>query len=241
MLTYTQCNLKDWRILIVLSLMGWLQQQPFLSDFIDRAWCQLCLSQDQAMTLPFAKGKQQRHMPNFDSFLIGFSSCTILAKATLNFSIFSPWHCGSCNFNIIMVACSVCKHETSYRSISCQVSICNRNLDCHVPAKEDTIPGWIDEKQVCDSEQTRMSQEVADMHFEMRCASLGFHVYMSIWRPRIEENFRMKPEYANVYDPLAIAITASLQETLTGYDVVGHVPRKVSRFCRYSLNYGVLP
>ena len=86
-----------------------------------------------------------------------------------------------------------------------------------------------------------MSQEVADMHFEMRCASLGFHVYRSIWRPRIEENLRMKPEYANVYDPLAIAITASLQETLTGYDVVGHVPRKVSRFCRYSLNYGVLP
>ena len=58
-----------------------------------------------------------------------------------------------------------------------------------------------------------MSQEVADMHFEMRCASLRFHVYKSIWRPKIEENLRMKPEYANFYDPLAIAITASLHET----------------------------
>ena len=79
------------------------------------------------------------------------------------------------------------------------------------------------------------------MHFKMRYASLGLHVYRSIWRPRIEKNLQMKPEYANVYDPLAIAITASLQETLTGYDVVSHVPRKISRFCRYSLNYGVLP
>ena len=69
------------------------------------------------------------------------------------------------------------------------------------------------------------------MHFEMRCASLGFHVYRSIWRPRIEKNLQMKPEYANVYDPLAIAITPSLQETSTGYDVVGDVPREISRFC----------
>ena len=134
-----------------------------------------------------------------------------------------------------MVACSGCKHETTYRSISCQVSICNRNLDCHVPAKEDTIPGWIDEKQVCDSEQTRMSQEVADMHFEMRCASRGFHVYRSIWRLRIEENLQMKPEYTNDHDPSAIAMTAFLQEALTEYYVVGHVPREISRFCRYSV------
>ena len=62
-----------------------------------------------------------------------------------------------------------------------------------------------------------MSQEVADMHFEMRSASRGFHVYRSIPKPRIEENLKMKPEYATIHDPLAIAITASLQETLTEY------------------------
>ena len=33
----------------------------------------------------------------------------------------------------------------------------------------------------------------------------------------------MKPEYAIVQDQFAIAITASFQETLTAYDVVGHV------------------
>jgi hypothetical protein len=36
-------------------------------------------------------------MPNFDGFVIGFSSCTFLAKATLHFSIVSPWHCESCD------------------------------------------------------------------------------------------------------------------------------------------------
>ena len=145
------------------------------------------------------------------------------------------------NSEFKMVVCSVCKHETNYRCISCQVSICNRNLDCHVPVKEDTIPGWIHGKQValchvCDLEQTRMSQEVADMHFEMKCASRGFHAYRSVWKPRIEENLQMKPEFANVHDPFAIAITASSPETLTKYDVVGHVPREISRFCRYFLN-----
>ena len=121
-----------------------------------------------------------------------------------------------------VATCYVCKHETGYRCIRCQVPICQRNLDCHVPIKEDTIPGWINGKQValchvCDSEQTRMSQEMADMHFEMRCASLGFHVYRSIWRPRIEANLQMKPEYANVHDPFAIAIIAFSQEALREY------------------------
>ena len=75
------------------------------------------------------------------------------------------------------------------------------------------------------------------MHFEMRCASLGFHFYRSIWKPRIEANLQIKPEYVNVHDPFAIAITTFLQETLTEYDVFGHVTREISRFCRYFLNY----
>ena len=37
----------------------------------------------------------------------------------------------------------------------------------------------------------------------------------------------MKPEYANIQDPFAIAISASLWETLSAYDVVGYVPREI--------------
>ena len=40
----------------------------------------------------------------------------------------------------------------------------------------------------------------------------------------------MKFEYANVHDPFAILITASLQETLIAYDMVGHVQEKSPDF-----------
>ena len=47
----------------------------------------------------------------------------------------------------------------------------------------------------------------------------------------------MNPKHANVHDPFAITINASLKETLTGYDMVDHVARESSRFCRYFLSY----
>ena len=50
----------------------------------------------------------------------------------------------------------------------------------------------------------------------------------------------MKSEYADVHDQFVIAITAYLQEKLTAYNVVVHVPREISRFCRHFLNHGGL-
>ena len=47
----------------------------------------------------------------------------------------------------------------------------------------------------------------------------------------------MKPDYTNFHDPFPIAITVSLQETLTTYDVVSCVPKEISRFCK---NFGGL-
>ena len=46
----------------------------------------------------------------------------------------------------------------------------------------------------------------------------------------------MKPEYADVYGPFAIAITSSWKKKLTAFNVVGRVPREISRFCRYFIN-----
>ena len=48
----------------------------------------------------------------------------------------------------------------------------------------------------------------------------------------MEESLQMKPEYANVHDPLVIAITNSLKETLTTYYVVSQVPREISQVCQ---------
>ena len=54
-----------------------------------------------------------------------------------------------------------------------------------------------------------------------------------IFTGQFEKCLQMKPEYAIVQDQFAIAITASFQETLTAYDVVGRIPREISRFFRY--------
>ena len=145
-----------------------------------------------------------------------------------------------------MGVCSVCREETNYKCVTCQVFICNRNLDCHVPVEEDSLPGWLMGKQValchaCNSARS-VSKETAKssdgLKFEMKCASRGFHVYRTVWKPKVGEKLQMKPEYANVHDPFAISINASLKGKLTAFDAVGHVPRDISRFCRYFLNYG---
>ena len=41
----------------------------------------------------------------------------------------------------MMESCSVCSDITKYRCIICDIFICNRNPNCHVPAGEDE-EGW---------------------------------------------------------------------------------------------------
>ena len=76
------------------------------------------------------------------------------------------------------------------------------------------------------------------MHFEMRCSSSGFHVYRSIWKPRIEENLQMKPEYANVHDPLTTTITAYINVLNYGGLLEGRV--KDVRYRRSPIQKGGL-
>ena len=52
--------------------------------------------------------------------------------------------------------------------------------------------------------------------FEMRCALRGFHLYRSICKSRIVESLQIKPEYVNVYDPFAIAITRNIDSIWCG-------------------------
>ena len=41
-----------------------------------------------------------------------------------------------------------------------------------------------------------------------------------------------------MYDPYALALLTKLAETILEMDIVGHLPREISRFCRYFVNYG---
>ena len=43
---------------------------------------------------------------------------------------------------------------------------------------------------------------------------------------------------SNVYDLYAMALARSAQATVTGIDVVGHLPREIPRFCKFFHDYG---
>ena len=45
-------------------------------------------------------------------------------------------------------------------------------------------------------------------------------------------------EKSNVYDPYAMVLARSTQATVTGIDVVCHLPREISRFCKFFYDFG---
>ena len=74
--------------------------------------------------------------------------------------------------------------------------------------------------------------------FEMDCASRGFHVYRRDWSPKLGQKLATFDEQSNVYDPYAMALTITMKSTITGKKIVGHIPRQISRFCKFFVDYG---
>lgn len=141
-----------------------------------------------------------------------------------------------------MGVCTVCNEETKYCCINCEVFICNRSLDCHVAVEEDSFTGWEAGRKVaichpCKRKQSSESSKCLKQ-FEMPCASRGYHVYREIWKPALGEHLQMSQELGNVHDPFAIAIKVKIRGRLTNDEIAGHIPREISRFCHYFLNYG---
>ena len=62
--------------------------------------------------------------------------------------------------------------------------------------------------------------------FKIKCASRGFHVYRDFCKP-------------NIHDLFAMAFKVKSAAMLTKA-VIGHIPREISRFCRYFMDYGGL-
>ena len=81
-------------------------------------------------------------------------------------------------------------------------------------------------------------QESGKQQFEITCASRGFHVYRELWKPNLGQNLQVKQEIGNSHDPFSISLGAKIPEKLTDFDIVGHIPRQISRFCHYFVNYG---
>ena len=73
--------------------------------------------------------------------------------------------------------------------------------------------------------------------FEIKCASRGFHVYRE--KPKLSRSLEVFQEQGHVHDPLATAFKVKSAAMLTKA-VIGHMPREISRFCRYFMDYGGL-
>ena len=48
--------------------------------------------------------------------------------------------------------------------------------------------------------------------FEIKCASLGFHVYRDTWKPKLSQLFEVFHEQGNVHDPFATAFKVKSAE-----------------------------
>jgi hypothetical protein len=133
---------------------------------------------------------------------------------------------------------------------------CNSSLDCSIFASKD-FPGrrtgafvslcmnsdnfenW--SANNTENNTDNAEEEIAatpieqPLVFKFECALRGFHEYRKVWVPRQKLSTFYKK--SNVYDLYAMALARSTQATVTGIDVVCHLPREISRFCKFFYDY----
>ena len=80
-------------------------------------------------------------------------------------------------------------------------------------------------------------RERGKQKFEMACASRGFHVYRELWKPKLGQKLQIDQEISNIHDPFAISLRAKIVGKLTDNEIAGHIPREISRFWHYFINY----
>ena len=137
------------------------------------------------------------------------------------------------------------------------------NLDCSILAPE-TRPGWNAGESValckaCDKEEYVMTSDDAEDEISINeeepcseseeemdegknvtidCASRGFHVYRTVWKPKLTDKLMVLFEKTNVSHPYGCGIFLKSREKMSGKCLVGHIPREISRFCKYFIDYG---
>ena len=82
-----------------------------------------------------------------------------------------------------------------------------------------------------------MTEEGGKQQFEISCVCRSFHVYQKIWSPKLKQILQVEQELGNVHDPFAISLGAKIPGKLIDFEVDGHIPREISRFCHYFINY----
>ena len=134
--------------------------------------------------------------------------------------------------------------------LKCGMFACNASLNCSIFVSED-FPGrrigasvalcmncdklenWSAnnmENNTDDAEEDIATTPIEQPHvFKFECTSRGFQEYRKIWVPRLRQKLSILYEKSNVYDLYAIALARSTQATVTGIDVVGHLPREICK------------
>ena len=69
--------------------------------------------------------------------------------------------------------------------------------------------------------------------FTFLSAIRGFHVYRQVWTPHLGQRLSGCREHGNVEDRFAVAVIER-----GGTDIVGHLPREMSRVLWYFLVHG---
>ena len=155
--------------------------------------------------------------------------------------------------------CKYCGFVTKYRCLKCESFVCNTNLECSIFASE-SYPGWkagervalckaCDQKEFIvvqdDDQEESINDETNDNEtnndiasFKIDCASRGYHVYRGLWKPKLNEKLEVGIDKDDVYDPYACGIYNYSKEVISGKILIGHIPRELSRFCKFFLDYG---
>ena len=77
------------------------------------------------------------------------------------------------------------------------------------------------------------------MAFCFRCGLRHYHVYRTTWRPRIDKILSFKHEAENSFDRHAIAAIKQRRDGgLPLEQVVGHLPKEISRFIKFIIIHG---
>ena len=135
--------------------------------------------------------------------------------------------------------------------MKCNTIACNSSLDCSVFAPE-SFPGWTAGSRVAlckecnDFEKWKENDEKENAtdvgnhengdcqrqedSFVFNCASRGFHECRRVWAPRMGHRLSVFFEKSIVFYPYAMALA---RKTVTEIQVVGHLPREISRFCKF--------
>lgn len=73
--------------------------------------------------------------------------------------------------------------------------------------------------------------------FQINCAGCRLHVYRNTWSPKIGQNLVVRQEVRNDCNPFTMPVEVNISGKLTNFDIVGHIPQKISLFCHYFVNY----